>query len=506
MAPLRSRSQSPAYPSKKAKTDTQPVLDCFALGLLSDDSVRSLRNEYNTSEPYKYCKIDQLFDHTLLKNVKDEILKEIRFTEKETDIYKVHQTGDLASLSYLTPEQLKLFPSLTQLRDALYSVQFRQFIRDITGCGPLSGSKQDMSVNSYKKGCHLLNHDDVIGTRRVSYILYLPLPETKPWLPEYGGALELYPVTPVGPGELEPLPSPSKVIPPSWNQFILFEVQPGHSFHSVEEVVVGTDEDGRQRLSISGWFHKPQEGEEGYLPEDPNRQMSSLEQLSIATTNLKPYHNSSAATSISASDVSFLEQFLNPIYVQAKTIEKLAARFADESSIELHSFLSEQLGKTLEDGLRIRDTTDGYINGARGQTVPKHTSGLGGEGDWVAKGPPHKQRYTTPFQQTDHKGMSISSSAMDSDSPTAILNALTNDLLPSAAFRNWLAAISSLVPSGHYIEARRFRPGLDYTLARSEEKGARLDVVLGLTPRTDKDKWDEGQWGGWQVSLAFAKS
>jgi prolyl 3-hydroxylase /prolyl 3,4-dihydroxylase len=135
-----------------------------------------------------------------------------------------------------------------------------------------------MSVNSYKRGCHLLNHDDVIGSRRVSYILYLPLPHTEFWKPEYGGALEMYPVkqTPSG---LEPEAIPSKIIPPEWNQFVFFEVQPGRSFHSVEEVVVGTDMDGRQRLSISGWFHKPQEGEEGHEPEDLKRDMSSLEQL-----------------------------------------------------------------------------------------------------------------------------------------------------------------------------------------------------------------------------------
>ena len=47
-----------------------------------------------------------------------------------------------------------------------------------------------------------------------------------------------------------------------------FEVQPGRSFHSVEEVVVGGEgEDGRDRLSISGWFHAAQEGEEGYWGE-----------------------------------------------------------------------------------------------------------------------------------------------------------------------------------------------------------------------------------------------
>ena len=76
---------------------------------------------------------------------------------------KVHQTGDLASLSYLAEAQIALLPNLLKLRDALYSEEFRAFIRRVTGCGPLSGKKQDMSVNSYRKGCHLLNHDDVIG-------------------------------------------------------------------------------------------------------------------------------------------------------------------------------------------------------------------------------------------------------------------------------------------------------------------------------------------------------
>ena len=199
----------------------------------------------------------------------------------------MNQTGDLASLSYLTPSQISLLPNLLALRNALYSRAFRNFLQAVTGCGPLSGTKQDMSVNSYTKGCHLLNHDDVIGTRRVSYILYMPLPHYQLWQKDWGGALELYPVKPVlrngeeGEGELEPQPVPAKSIPPSWNQFIFFEVQPGRSFHSVEEVVVGGEgEDGRQRLSISGWFHAAQEGEEGYVPEaEPLQGKSSREQL-----------------------------------------------------------------------------------------------------------------------------------------------------------------------------------------------------------------------------------
>src|SRR6266702_1065086 len=82
----------------------------------------------------------------------------------------------MRGISFLCP-----LPTLIKLRDALYSQKFRDFLRQVTGCGPLSGVKQDMSVNTYRKGCHLLNHDDVIGTRRVSYILYMPLPHYQLW-------------------------------------------------------------------------------------------------------------------------------------------------------------------------------------------------------------------------------------------------------------------------------------------------------------------------------------
>lgn len=51
----------------------------------------------------------------------------------------------------------------------------------------------DCSCNVYSKGGHLLCHDDVIGTRCVSYILYLTDPDLQ-WTAANGGALELYPI------------------------------------------------------------------------------------------------------------------------------------------------------------------------------------------------------------------------------------------------------------------------------------------------------------------------
>lgn len=90
--------------------------------------------------------------------------------QKETDIYKVstslvsfgtfayavqiQQTPDLSSLDpeHLPEETLAALPQLTKLKDALYSPEFRKFIRDVTGCGPLSGKKTDGSVGLYTQG------------------------------------------------------------------------------------------------------------------------------------------------------------------------------------------------------------------------------------------------------------------------------------------------------------------------------------------------------------------
>ena len=171
--------------------------------------------------------------------MRSEIQENLSFTPKETDIYKIHQSGDLANLDGLDNSSLERLPSLLILRDALYSSVFREYLAKITGSGKLSGKKTDMAINVYTPGCHLLCHDDVIGSRRVSYILYLTDPDD-PWKEEWGGALRLYP-TEVhtksdGKTVKVPLPDHTVSIPPAFNQLSFFAVQPGESFHDVEEV------------------------------------------------------------------------------------------------------------------------------------------------------------------------------------------------------------------------------------------------------------------------------
>ncbi|CUA70251.1 Prolyl 3,4-dihydroxylase ofd1 [Rhizoctonia solani] len=488
-----SPSASADAPDSKRRKINGPEYD-FYPGLLDEANVTGLNAQYAASGPYKHAVVPSLFSDELLKRVKDEILENVRFTEKETDIYKVHQTGDLASLSYLTPEQLALFPSLLKLREALYSPEFRQLMRDVTGCGPLSGKKQDMSVNSYRKGCHLLNHDDVIGTRRVSYILYMPLPLEQPWKPEWGGALELYPVKSLPDGSLEPECKPTKIIPPSWNQFIFFEIQPGRSFHSVEEVVVDEARNQRQRLSISGWFHRPQEGEDGYDPNDVPKEKSSLQQLSTSSNSQLQY-DLGVPTSIEElllndNDKIYLSQFLNPIYLEHRAIAALSARFAEKSNLELHMFLNETLAAELEVGLKELDVKSN-ISHRSDKQIPSHDYGSDVPG-WELTGPPHRFRY---YQGTDELAGQPGASG--------IIHRLRTELFSSSAFRSWLAIVAQLIPIGYAVTSRRFRPGLDYTLASAVEDENRLDVCLGLTPgAADEGGWDNDNWGGWECYMA----
>lgn len=73
----------------------------------------------------------------------------------------------------------------------------------------------------------------------MSYILYLVEKDWGSGEKPDGGGLQLYPLEKEGvPGI--PAYAPSKTIPPRWNQMVLFAVQPGRSFHDVQEVHADT--------------------------------------------------------------------------------------------------------------------------------------------------------------------------------------------------------------------------------------------------------------------------
>ncbi|KAI9504568.1 Oxoglutarate and iron-dependent oxygenase degradation C-term-domain-containing protein, partial [Coemansia spiralis] len=455
----------------------------FHAGLL--DTADELSAKFARAAPFGHLCITPFCDEELLQGVRHEMLEHLHFTQKETDIFRYHQSGDLANLDGLPVAERKRLPHLQRLRDAIYSQEFRDFVSRATGCGPLSGTRTDMSTNRYKKGDHLLLHDDAIGDRRVSYIIYLPDPDYE-WLPEDGGHLELY--ARASATSWAPAISPTRRLVPRWNQIVVFPVLPGESHHAVEEVAGA----GRERLSIQGWFHFPQPGEPGYAPD----QMAPLWRAGAVSTlgQIEARRQRAAgcagdaftpfaadgrpidagAPLLSAADHSRLASHLNADYLDARVMQQAAARFAQDSHIQLGAFLNGDTTAALLEALRGVDAHDGVGSAAGAGRIPPH--GTGERGRWHAFGPPVIRRF------------------MRLDGP---LLAALRDLFASPAYARWLSAITALALSAQRGMVRRFRPGLDYTLGSPDgSTAATLDAVLCLAHSSSA--WADGAVGGYE--------
>ncbi|OCK82090.1 hypothetical protein K432DRAFT_380733 [Lepidopterella palustris CBS 459.81] len=505
---MKRKNETPANGKyKKRAISDEEAQKHFRKGLFQPKVLQEYTQQYAKSEPYKHAVIHNLISDTLLRNVRDEIRENISFTPKETDIYKIHQSGDLANLDGLDDSSLRRLPSLLTLRDALYSSTFRKYISTVAGSGPLSGVKTDMAVNVYTPGCHLLCHDDVIGSRRVSWILYLLDPD-RPWKPEWGGALRLYPTeifkNEDGDEVKVPHPNFSVSIPPAWNQLSFFTVQPGESFHDVEEVYkrgpAETEENdgGRIRMAISGWFHIPQEGEEGYEEglEAKLAERSSLAQLqggkADAFDQPQPQwvkypqpdvEEDAEEAEFSTAEIEFLLKYLNPNYLTPDTVEELSAMFSDESSLRLSSFLSNKFSARLRTYLESKDQESH-------PTIPVHPS-YKNITTGIAR-PPHKHRflYRQPLRLAPNPPYAGDSTPYDE---------LIDTLIPSPAFHKWLSLVTGLTLTQSNILGRRFRRGMDYSLATAyEEDEPQLEICLGITPSTgwgDDDGAEEATVG-----------
>ncbi|KAF1996813.1 Fe II 2-oxoglutarate-dependent dioxygenase-like protein [Amniculicola lignicola CBS 123094] len=500
---MKRKNEAPANGrSKKRAISDDEAHKNFRKGLFDTKVLSSYTNYYAASQPYKHAVIQDLVNDELLRNVRNEIREHISFTPKETDIYKIHQSGDLANLDGLDDAALRRLPSLLTLRDSLYSSAFRKYLSSVTGAGPLSGVKTDMAVNVYTPGCHLLCHDDVIGSRRVSWILYLLDPD-KPWKPEWGGALRLYPTnllqTSQGEEVRVPQPEFTVSIPPAWNQLSFFTVQPGESFHDVEEVYKeGLNEavdGGRIRMAISGWFHIPQEGEEGYEEglEEKLAEKSSLAQLQGGKADQfdepqqhwekNPNWNEEEDEEddeLTADQIDFLIKYMNPSYLTPDTVEELAGMFSDESSLRLAEFLSDKFSAKLRGYLEAKD----HEQNPTLEPNPCYKSSKVG----IAR-PPHKHRYlyreavqplpTTPYPEVE---------------PMTPYDDLIDILFPHPAFSKWIGLVTGITLTKSNIFARRFRRGVDYTLATAyEEEDPQLEVCLNITPTKGwGDEEDDG--------------
>ncbi|KAI1735967.1 Oxoglutarate and iron-dependent oxygenase degradation C-term-domain-containing protein [Xylaria scruposa] len=503
--------KTPPKKKNKSSLSKEDAQKRFRKGLFDKKVLSQYTQEYAESAPYKHAVIHELIDDKLLRAVRNEIKDNVMFTPKETDIYKIHQSGDLANLDGLGDDALAKLPSLLALRDAMYSQPFREYVAHVTGSGPLSGRKTDMAINVYTPGCYLLCHDDVIGSRKVSYILYLTDPDI-PWKPEWGGALRLFPVKTIegkdGQVAHTPVPDVSKVIPPAWNQLSFFAVQPGKSFHDVEEVYHADSkaqlvrEGGRVRMAISGWFHIPQIGEDGYVEgaEEQNTKNSGLMQLQgnpdqydaprPQPVPVKPKEE--GENEFDEADLEFLLRFMAPTYLTPDTLEQISEHFDLNSSITLPNLLGKRFAARLRAYVTAQEEAS--------RDLPEDTMKLEKETSWCVAKPPHKHRYLylppSSAEKRKKKGGKDKGKSGKGDESDSPIRELLDEFLPSPQFRRWLQIATGCTIESHDFLARRFRRGKDYTLATGHEGKPRLELNLGITPTKgwgDQDDQDESE-------------
>lgn len=193
------------------------------------------------------------------------------------------------------------------------------------------------------------------------------------------------------------------------------------------------------------------------------------------------------STGLSEDDIAFLSKWMNPQYLSLKTLSQISTRFLEESSIQLTDFLNKEFIAKVEAATRAADQLDGLT----GTSMAPH--GTGERGAWKAYGPPHKHRYMVLDTETQ---------AVSTDPATTHLADLSA-LFSSSPYRAWLALLTNLIPSSHRGLVRRFRPGLDYTLATSSANRI-LDSTLCLATRLneeDVELWESDEVGGYDCYM-----
>jgi prolyl 3-hydroxylase /prolyl 3,4-dihydroxylase len=183
---------------------------------------------YRKAKPYAHASLVGFLVEEKAKQLQSALRAE-PFFEKESDLFKLSQTNELAHTKN---------PVLQEFRAFLSSQEFSTYLQTLTGV-KLTNRALDMGGSQYKDTDFLLCHDDRVTGRKIAYIFYL----NENFKAADGGALALYTTKGKHPGK--------KVqrYAPTWNTFNFFTVS-AVSWHEVEEVT-----STKTRMSINGWFH-----------------------------------------------------------------------------------------------------------------------------------------------------------------------------------------------------------------------------------------------------------
>jgi hypothetical protein len=155
-------------------------------------------------------------------------------------------------------------------------------------------------------------------------------------------------------------------------------------------------------------------------------------------------------------------------------------QFCANSSLQLNDFIRPDLAYKLTKALVVADETQRCGHGE-----PQLNYTLGASAVWELVGPPHKRRHLMYASSDAAAAPTTGKSAKDdttalSDAVGAQLDAIRREVFRSAVFAKYLQVVTALEPLGYKDEVRRFRPGLDYTVAHYGvlTKQPRLDATL----------------------------
>jgi hypothetical protein len=231
--------------------------------------------------------------------------------------------------------------------------------------------------------------------------------------------------------------------------------------------------------------------------------------------NFNPINNGTTTTTNDDDDDDndniYLSKYINNIYLQSDTIIKINKQFCIDSSMQLKDFIKKDIVDKLLHVIKQSDTSYELGNG---RSPKNYELGIGN--GWQLVGPPHKRRY---LLHNDSSNTTNTTNTTNDDSTIGLLLTEIRELFRTPAFSRYVKKLTTLTTIGYRDEIRRFRPGLDYTVAHFGvmTKIPRLDATLCFVDETtttttnddnnnndDEEEyscWDSGDVGGFECYI-----
>jgi hypothetical protein len=250
---------------------------------------------------------------------------------------------------------------------------------------------------------------------------------------------------------------------------------------------------------------KEEETEGEFLPfSNATAATAAASSVPIGSSSTTSQENGNDMKQLGEQDREYLAPYINDIYLSESSIKEIRERFEEDSSIQLRNFLKDDYAKLIQSAALMQDKKDKLEREKNDKSLNNYTIGVSSE--WIPVGPAHKQRFLEYVGSETSEGTS---------NPGGLLQYLKHKLFLSLPFRRYMSCLSSLEEAtGYRGRIRRFRPGLDYTVAHYGilTSTSVLDVTLcfasghGKGHYNDDDYdddalWESGDVGGFECYI-----